>query len=74
MNERMKAIRASKQAERRRLAGLPISEKVAILEKMRDRSRAIADTTLYQKRSPHGRKVSVLRERRETAKKFRVKP
>lgn len=73
MNARMRTILNSKRTERLRLAGLSFSEKVALLEKLRDRSRAIVSTALYQKRSSRGRKVLVLRERREAANKFRVK-
>ncbi len=46
MNERMTAVRESKQAMRRRLAALPLDEKIAILEKLRDRALAIARSPL----------------------------
>ena len=46
MNTRMQAIVESKQAMRRQLAALPFSEKVVLLEKLRDRSLAIAASPL----------------------------
>lgn len=42
MNDWMRQILESKRAMRRRLASLPIAEKLALLEKLRDRSLAIA--------------------------------
>lgn len=46
MNDRMNAILASKRKERSRLAALPYSEKLVLLEKMRDRAVAIAKSPL----------------------------
>lgn len=42
----MQQILESKRATRSRLAALPFSEKVKLLEKLRDRSRVIAATPL----------------------------
>jgi hypothetical protein len=42
MSELMDKILAAKARERKRLAALPFSEKVAILEKLRDRSLLIS--------------------------------
>jgi hypothetical protein len=49
MSELMDKILAAKALERKRLAALPFSEKVAILEKLRDRSLLIAKSNLRQK-------------------------
>jgi hypothetical protein len=46
MSEWMRKILESKRATRNRLATLPFSEKVKILEKLRDRSIAIASSPL----------------------------
>lgn len=46
MSGRMQQILESKRATRSRLAALPFSEKVKLLEKLRDRSRVIAATPL----------------------------
>ncbi len=51
MNDRMNTILESKRKERSRLAALPFSEKVALLEKMRDRALAIAASPLSLKYS-----------------------
>ena len=45
----MEKILAAKERERKRLAALSFSEKVAILEKLRDRSLLIAKNKLHQK-------------------------
>ena len=42
MSEWMRKLLESKRAKRKQLAALPFSEKVKILEKLRDRSLAIA--------------------------------
>ncbi|MCX6349560.1 MAG: hypothetical protein NTV79_08715 [Candidatus Aureabacteria bacterium] len=47
MNARMKAILKSKRAARRRLASLSFTEKVALLEKLRDRNLAIANNPRF---------------------------
>jgi len=49
MSEWMRKILESKQAMRQRLAALPFADKVKILEQLRDRSRAIAESPLRQK-------------------------
>lgn len=46
MNERLTTIFESKRRERNRLAALPFEEKIPILEKLRDRALAIADSPL----------------------------
>ena len=50
MSELMDKILAAKARERKRLAALPFSEKVAILEKLRDRSLLIAKSPLRTRR------------------------
>lgn len=42
MSDWMRKILESKRAKRKRLATMPFSEKLKILEKLRERSRAIA--------------------------------
>jgi len=46
MNDWMRNILESKRATRQRLRELPFSEKLKLLEKLRDRSRAIARSPL----------------------------
>jgi hypothetical protein len=46
MSERMRKILEGKREARKRLAALPFSEKVRLLEQLRDRSRAIASNPL----------------------------
>lgn len=46
MNDWMRKVLASKRAERKRLAALPYSEKLKLLEQLRDRSLAIASSPL----------------------------
>jgi hypothetical protein len=46
MTERMRQILESKRAMRRDLATRPFSEKIALLEKLRDRSLAIAASSV----------------------------
>lgn len=58
MTTRMQAIIESKQAMRRQLAALPFSEKVVLLEKLRDRSLAIAASPLRRQSSPQPRSHS----------------
>ncbi len=55
MNTQMQAIIESKQAMRRQLAALPFSEKVVLLEKLRDRSLAIAASSLRRRPSAQPR-------------------
>ncbi len=45
-------ILADKQVTRKQLAALPFAEKLALLEKLRDRSRLIASSSLRQRRQP----------------------
>ena len=49
MSEWMQKILESKRSTRQRLAMLPFAEKVRILEQLRDRARAIADSPLGRK-------------------------
>ncbi len=46
MNQRMIAVLESKRQERERLRALPIDEKIALLERLRDRAWAIAGSLL----------------------------
>ena len=46
MNDWMRTILESKRATRQRLQALPFSEKLKLLEKLRDRSLAIARSLL----------------------------
>jgi hypothetical protein len=57
MNDWMRKILESKRKSRQRLAGLSFSEKVRLLEKLCDRSQAIASNPLRQQ--------SAVRERSE---------
>jgi len=45
----MRRILESKQAERERLRALPFAEKLKLLEKLRDRSLAIAQSPLRRR-------------------------
>jgi hypothetical protein len=49
MSEWMQKILESKRVARQRLAGLSFTEKIKILEQLRDRSRAIAESPLGRK-------------------------
>jgi hypothetical protein len=49
MSERMRKILESKRAMRRQLAARPFSEKIKLLEQLRDRSLAIAISPLKQR-------------------------
>lgn len=64
MNVEIKAILESKQRERQRLAALTFSEKVPLLEKLRDRALAIAGSSLYQEHHPCDERIQLLRERK----------
>ena len=66
MNEQWEAILESKQRERSRLASLSFTEKVAILEKLRDRALAIADSPLYRAHESADSRTRILREARKT--------
>jgi hypothetical protein len=46
MSDRMRKILESKRKTRKRLAALPFSEKIKLLEQLRDRSMAIAASPL----------------------------
>jgi hypothetical protein len=48
MSEWMRRVLQSKRETRKRLAGLPFSEKLILLEKLRDRSLLIASSPLRQ--------------------------
>jgi hypothetical protein len=63
MNARTKAMLKSKRTERRRLAALPFSEKVALLERLRDRALAVAGSSLYRAHELRAGKAWVLRDR-----------
>jgi hypothetical protein len=49
MTEQMRKILESKRAMRRKLSALPFSEKVKLLEQLRDRSRLIASSPLKRR-------------------------
>jgi hypothetical protein len=49
MSEWMRKILESKRVTRNRLAALPFSEKVKILEKLRERSLSIASSSLRKR-------------------------
>ena len=49
MSELMDKIVSAKERERKRLAALPFSEKIAILEKLRDRTLLIQKSSLRRK-------------------------
>lgn len=53
MSEWMRTMLESKRAMRRQLAALPFSEKVKLLEKLRDRHRMIAASPLAQQYRRH---------------------
>ncbi len=63
MNEQWKTILESKRRERSRLAALPFSEKIVLLEKMRDRALAIASNPLYGGGKVDGGRGLLLREK-----------
>lgn len=54
MSAQMRAILASKQAARLRLAALPFTAKVALLEQLRDRNLAIAENPLRRRSAAAG--------------------
>jgi hypothetical protein len=49
MSELMKNILADKLKTRKRLAALPVEQKIALMEKMRDRSRLLAVSALRKR-------------------------
>jgi hypothetical protein len=55
MTEWMQKVLESKRAMRTRLAALPFSEKLAILEKLRQRHAAIASSGLKRRPEHRGR-------------------
>ena len=62
MNDQWKAILISKQRERERLAALPFSEKIPLLEKLRDRALAAAGSALHRAHRPKDGRASLLRD------------
>jgi hypothetical protein len=54
MNNRMEKILEGKREARKRLAALPFSEKIKLLEQLRDRSLAIAASPLKKQFSHRG--------------------
>ena len=52
MSELMEKILAGKRASRKRLAALPFAEKLALVEKMRDRSRLLAANPFRRQTRP----------------------
>jgi len=54
MSNRLQKILESKRAMRKQLAALTFSQKVALLEKLRDRSLLIASSPLRRRHSPAG--------------------
>jgi hypothetical protein len=56
MNDLMNSLLREKAAARRRLANLPIEEKLRLMERMRDRARLIAANPLRMRQ--HQRKQS----------------
>ncbi len=54
MNDWMRRVLESKHKTRKRLAALPFSEKLVLLEKLRDRSLLIASSPLRQQQLRRG--------------------
>ncbi len=54
MNDRMRKILESKRAMRKQLATLPFDDKVKLLEQLRDRALAIANSPLKRRQVQHG--------------------
>ena len=63
MTDRMRQILESKRAMRQHLATRPFSEKIALLEKLRDRSLAIAKSDARRKAKSSPAKKSAQRLR-----------
>lgn len=55
MSERMRRILESKRAMRHKLAALPFSDKVKLLEQLRERSLLIASSPLKRRRTVNGK-------------------
>ena len=53
MSDWMRQVLESKRETRKRLAALPFAQKLILLEKLRDRSLAIAASPLRRRRQPH---------------------
>ena len=51
MSAQMRSILKSKRVMRSQLQALPFSEKIELLEKLRDRCLAIADNPLHRRKS-----------------------
>lgn len=62
MSAQMRAILESKRKARLRLAALPFTEKVALLEQLRDRTLAIAGNPLRRQTGPTVRNPWIVRE------------
>ena len=54
MSEQMRKILESKASQRKRLAALPFAEKLKLLEQLRDRALAIANSPLKRRPVQHG--------------------
>jgi hypothetical protein len=54
MSGQMRKILESKASQRKRLAALPFAEKVKLLEQLRNRMLAIANSPLKRRRIPPG--------------------
>jgi hypothetical protein len=54
MSGRMRKILESKASQRKRLAALTFAEKVKLLEQLRDRTLAIANSPLKRRQVQHG--------------------
>jgi hypothetical protein len=52
MNDLQLKVLEDKRATRQRLRGLPFSEKIKILEKLRERSLALAKNPLRRRKTP----------------------
>ena len=55
MNERMRNILESKRAMRRKLSALPFSDKVKLLEQLRERSLLVASSPLKRRETAVGK-------------------
>ena len=58
MTDWMRQVLESKRQARKRLAGLPFAQKLVLLEKLRERSLAIAANPLRRPQPRHGDAVS----------------
>ena len=65
MNAQLKAILESKRRERQRLAALPFSEKVPLLERLRDRALVLAASTIDGQPGSRDERAWMVRERRD---------